>query len=104
MSDTKKQVEEESGSEGTTPAASTAPRPAGSAAIQSRWTAQRVVLTTLGAVLVGLGFWFVFRFYNVAFILFSALVLGTVIRPGRRLVQPPGAAPPAGCRAGWPLP
>ncbi|MGE5530902.1 MAG: AI-2E family transporter [Bacteroidota bacterium] len=47
----------------------------------SRWTAQRVVLTTLGAVLVGLCFWLVFRFYSVAFILFSALVLGTVIRP-----------------------
>ena len=46
-----------------------------------KWTAQRVVLTTLGAVLVGLGFWLVFRFYNVAFILFTALVLGTVIRP-----------------------
>ena len=45
------------------------------------WTAKRVVLTTLGAVLVALGFWFVFRFYDVAFILFSALVLGTVIRP-----------------------
>jgi predicted PurR-regulated permease PerM len=46
-----------------------------------RWTGKRVVLTTLGAVLIGLGFWLVFRFYNVAFILFSALVLGTVIRP-----------------------
>ena len=45
------------------------------------WTGKRVVLTTLGAVLVVLGFWLVFRFYNVAFILFSALVLGTVIRP-----------------------
>jgi predicted PurR-regulated permease PerM len=47
----------------------------------SQWTAQRVVLTTLGALLVGVGFWLVFRFYNVAFILFSALVLGTAIRP-----------------------
>jgi predicted PurR-regulated permease PerM len=46
-----------------------------------QWTDQRVVLTTLGALLVGLGFWLVFRFYSVAFILFSALVLGTVIRP-----------------------
>ena len=46
-----------------------------------QWTAQRVVLTTLGALLVGLGFWLVFRFYSVAFILFSALVLGTAIRP-----------------------
>src|SRR5512144_1229861 len=46
-----------------------------------QWTGQRVVLTTLGAVLIGLGFWLVFRFYHTAFILFSALVLGTVIRP-----------------------
>jgi predicted PurR-regulated permease PerM len=46
-----------------------------------RWTGQRVVLTTLGALLVGLGFWLVFRFYYVAFILFAALVLGTAIRP-----------------------
>jgi predicted PurR-regulated permease PerM len=45
------------------------------------WTAKRVVLTTLGAVLVGLGFWLVFRFYNIAFTVFVALVLGTVIRP-----------------------
>ena len=34
----------------------------------SQWTSQRVVLTTLGTLLVGLGFWLVFRFYNVAFI------------------------------------
>ena len=47
----------------------------------SQWTGQRVVLTTLGALLVGLGFWLVFRFYNVAFIFFAALVLGTAIRP-----------------------
>src|SRR5512143_3138837 len=46
-----------------------------------QWTGQRVVLTTLGALLVGLGFWLVFRFYYVAFILFAALVLGTAIRP-----------------------
>ena len=46
-----------------------------------QWTSQRVVLTTLGALLVGLGFWLVFRFYNVAFIFFMALVLGTAIRP-----------------------
>lgn len=46
-----------------------------------QWTGQRVVLTTLGAVLIGLSFWLVFRFYNIVFILFAALVLGTVIRP-----------------------
>jgi predicted PurR-regulated permease PerM len=47
----------------------------------SQWTAQRVVLTTLGALLIGGGFWLAFRFYGVAFILFAALVLGTAIRP-----------------------
>ena len=46
-----------------------------------QWTGRRVVMTTLGAVAVALGFWLVFRFYSVAFILFSALVLGTAIRP-----------------------
>ena len=47
----------------------------------SQWTGQRVVLTTIGALLVGLGFWLMFRFYNVAFIFFTAIVLGTAIRP-----------------------
>lgn len=47
----------------------------------SQWSGQRVVLTTLGALLVGLGFWLMFRFYNVAFIFFTAIVLGTAIRP-----------------------
>ena len=47
----------------------------------SQWPGQRVVLTTLGALLVGLGFWLMFRFYNVAFIFFTAIVLGTAIRP-----------------------
>ena len=46
-----------------------------------QWTGQRVVLTTLGALLVGLAFWLVLRFYTVAFIFFSALVLGTAISP-----------------------
>jgi predicted PurR-regulated permease PerM len=56
-------------------------QPSTSATDAGQWTAQRVVLTTLGALLVGLGFWLAFRFYNVAFILFAALVLGTAIRP-----------------------
>jgi predicted PurR-regulated permease PerM len=55
-------------------------QPAGDGAA-NQWTAQRVVLTTLGALLVGLGFWLVFQFYSVAFALFSAVVLGTAIRP-----------------------
>lgn len=45
------------------------------------WTFRRVVSATLVLVLVLLGFWLVYRFYQVVFILFIAIVLGTVIRP-----------------------
>ena len=45
------------------------------------WTARRVVLTTLGALGVAFGFWLWFRFYSLAFILFTALVLSTAIHP-----------------------
>lgn len=36
---------------------------------------------TLVLVFVGLGFWLLYRFYQVVFILFIAIVMGTVIRP-----------------------
>jgi predicted PurR-regulated permease PerM len=45
------------------------------------WTFRRVVSATLLLVLVGLGFWLVYRFYQVVFMLFVAIVIGTVIRP-----------------------
>jgi predicted PurR-regulated permease PerM len=46
-----------------------------------QWTFRRVMGATLALVLVALGFYLLYRFYNVVFILFIAIVMGTVIRP-----------------------
>ena len=48
---------------------------------QNQWTFRRIVVATLALVGVGLGFWLLYRFYQVIFILFVAIILGTVIRP-----------------------
>ena len=45
------------------------------------WTFWRVVWATLALVGVGLGFWLLYRFNQVVFILFVAIVLGTILRP-----------------------
>jgi predicted PurR-regulated permease PerM len=45
------------------------------------WTFWRVVWATLVLVAVGLGFWLLYRFNQVIFILFIAIVIGTIIRP-----------------------
>ncbi len=45
------------------------------------WTFRRVVWATLVLVLVALGFWILYRFNQVVFISFIAVVIGTVIRP-----------------------
>ena len=45
------------------------------------WTFRRVMGATLVLVFVALGFWLLYRFYQVVFILFIAIVMGTVIRP-----------------------
>ena len=45
------------------------------------WNFQRVVWATLVFVFVTLGFWLLYRFNQVVFILFVAIVMGTVIRP-----------------------
>jgi len=45
------------------------------------WTFRRVVWATLVFVFVILGFWLLYRFNQVIFILFVAIVIGTVIRP-----------------------
>lgn len=45
------------------------------------WTFQRVVWATLNLVFVALGFWLLYRFNQVVFILFIAILIGTVIRP-----------------------
>ena len=45
------------------------------------WTFRRVVWATLVLLSVILGFWLIYRFNQVIFILFVAIVIGTVIRP-----------------------
>ena len=45
------------------------------------WTFRRVVWATLVLVSVIFCFWLLYRFYQVIFILFIAIVIGTVIRP-----------------------
>jgi predicted PurR-regulated permease PerM len=46
-----------------------------------QWTFRRVMGATIVLFLVALGFYLLYRFYNVVFILFIAIVMGTVIRP-----------------------
>jgi predicted PurR-regulated permease PerM len=46
-----------------------------------QWTFGRVMAATLVLVFVALGFWLLYRFGQVVFILFIAVVMGTVIRP-----------------------
>lgn len=45
------------------------------------WTFRRVAWATLVLVSVAFSFWLLYRFYQVVFILFIAIVMGTVIRP-----------------------
>ena len=46
-----------------------------------QWTFRRVMGATLVLVLIALSFWLLYRFNQVVFILFIAIVIGTVIRP-----------------------
>ena len=46
-----------------------------------QWTFRRTMWATLVLVFVALGFWLLYRFNQVIFILFIAIVMGTVIRP-----------------------
>ncbi len=46
-----------------------------------QWPFRRVVWATLVLVSVALAFWLLYRFHQVVFILFVAIVMGTVIRP-----------------------
>ncbi len=45
------------------------------------WTFRRVMWATLVLVCVMFGFWLLYRFNQIIFILFIAIVIGTVIRP-----------------------
>ena len=51
------------------------------------WTFRRVVWATLVLVSVVLSFWLLYRFYQVIFILFLAMLMGTVIRPALAWLQ-----------------
>jgi predicted PurR-regulated permease PerM len=51
------------------------------ASLMDEWTFRRVVWATLILVFVALSFWLIYRFNQVVFILFIAILLGTVIRP-----------------------
>jgi predicted PurR-regulated permease PerM len=46
-----------------------------------QWTFRRVMWATLVLVFVALSFWLLYRFSQIVFILFIAIVIGTVIRP-----------------------
>jgi predicted PurR-regulated permease PerM len=46
-----------------------------------QWTFKRVMAATLGLVFVAVCFWLLYRFYQVVFILFITILMGTVIRP-----------------------
>ena len=46
-----------------------------------QWTFRQIVWATLVLVFVALSFWLLYRFYQIVFILFVAIMIGTVIRP-----------------------
>jgi predicted PurR-regulated permease PerM len=46
-----------------------------------QWTFRRIMGATLVFVFIALSFWLLYRFHQVVFILFIAIVIGTVIRP-----------------------
>jgi len=47
----------------------------------NHWTFRRVMWSTIVLVAVAFCFWLFYRFYQVIFVLFFAIMLGTVIRP-----------------------
>lgn len=60
------------------------------------WTFRRVVWATLVLLSVVLGFWLLFRFNQVIFTLFIAIVIGTVIRPAVAWLHRRGLPQPVG--------
>jgi predicted PurR-regulated permease PerM len=60
------------------------------------WTFRRVVWTTLVLVAVAVSFWLLYRFYQVVFIFFVAVLMGTVIRPAVAWLQRRGLPRMAG--------
>jgi predicted PurR-regulated permease PerM len=64
--------------------------------ISTEWTFRRVVWATLVLLSVMLGFWLIYRFNQVIFILFVAIVIGTVIRPAVAWLHQHGLPPTVG--------
>ena len=60
------------------------------------WTFRRVVWATLVLTFIVLSFWLLYRFNQVVFILFIAIVFGTVIRPVVNWLHRRGLPPVAG--------
>src|SRR5688572_21644107 len=60
------------------------------------WTFRRVVWATLVLISVILGFWLFYRFNQVIFTLFIAIVIGTVIRPAVAWLNRRGLPQPVG--------
>jgi predicted PurR-regulated permease PerM len=60
------------------------------------WSNRQVVLATLFVVAVAGGFWLIYRFRLVVFILFVAIVLGTAIRPAVNWLNKRGTPRSAG--------
>ena len=52
-----------------------------SSSTTEQWTFRRIMGATLVLGFVAFGFWLLYRFNQVVFILFIAIVMGTVIRP-----------------------
>ena len=60
------------------------------------WSFRRIVGATLILASVVFCFWLLYRFYEVVFILFIAIVIGTVIRPAMAWLHHRGLAQNAG--------
>src|SRR3712207_4493195 len=65
-----------------------------SAPEQGEWGPGRVIGTTVTVLFVAVLFYLIYRFFNVLFVLFVAIVLATAIRPAmvwleRRRIPPP---------------
>jgi predicted PurR-regulated permease PerM len=52
-----------------------------STSLLNNWTFRRVMWATLILAFVALGFWLLYQFYEVVFILLVAIIMGTAIRP-----------------------
>lgn len=63
------------------------------------WTFRRVVWATLILAFVIFCFWLIFRFYEVFFMMFIAIVIGTVIRPAANWLHQRGLPRVAGVLA-----